>query len=538
MDPLHDLTLADVGREHRRSRPGRTAVVCQGYRATYPELDVRTNRLANALLAAGIGAGDPVLWLGQNCHRFLEGLVACAKVGAVFVPANWRQTAEELVTLLDDVSPRLVIWQQEEIGPAVTAARGRWTGTARWLQHDVDDADDADDDAAGAASDGSPDETYEDFLATGSPEDPGLIVDPATPVIALYTAAFSGRPNGALLSHDAVLSQALMVALVQRITEDTVYLNSGPMFHMATLMTTFATFDMGGTNVMARRVDAEELCRLIEAERCNYGFVMGPTAAEILEVNKDGRYDLSSLRTFGGGAEWNAMVHVDHSPWGLHPAGYGQTEATGMLSFNALGIGSIGTSGRSSPWVQVRIVDPEGNEVPDGETGEIVARGRVLTTGYLGRPELNAQRTSGGWWHTSDLGRREPDGSITFVAPLTRIVKSAAENVYPAEVEGCLNRHPGVKESAIIGVPDPKWNQRVVAVVVRANGPEGEALTAEELIGHCRSQIASYKKPSQVEFVEELPRRGWAVDYDTLDQRFGGGGYPGTGQAAPPAGKL
>ena len=180
------------------------------------------------------------------------------------------------------------------------------------------------------------------FSPRAAREDPGRAVDPGAAVIALYTAAFGGRPNGALLSHDAVLSQALMVALVQRITEDTVYLNSGPMFHMATLMTTFATLAMGGTNVMTRRVDAEELCRLIEAERCNYGFFMGPTSAQILELNQDGRYDLSSLRTFGGNAAWNAMVQVDDSPWGAHPAGYGQTEATGMLTFNALGIGRDG----------------------------------------------------------------------------------------------------------------------------------------------------------------------------------------------------
>ena len=156
-----------------------------------------------------------------------------------------------------------------------------------------------------------------------------------------------------------------MVAMVQRITEDTVYLNSGPMFHMATLMTTFATFQMGGTNVLTRRVDAEELCRVIEAERCNYGFVMGPTAEEIMKVNADGRYDLSTFRTFGGSPAWNAMVEVDDSPWGLHPAGYGQTEVTGMLTYNALGIGTDGTSGRPSPWVEVRIVDPDGAEVPD-----------------------------------------------------------------------------------------------------------------------------------------------------------------------------
>jgi acyl-CoA synthetase (AMP-forming)/AMP-acid ligase II len=110
-------------------------------------------------------------------------------------------------------------------------------------------------------------------------------------------------------------------------------------------------------------------------------------------------------------------------------------------------------------------------------------------------------------------------------------VKSAAENIYPAEVEGCLTRHPGVKEAAIIGVPDPRWTQKVLAVVVRAEGPEGEALTADILVEHCRSLIASYKKPSLVEFVDELPRQGWAVDYDALDERFGGGGYPGLGSA-------
>ena len=219
------------------------------------------------------------------------------------------------------------------------------------------------------------------------------------------------------------------------------------------------------------------------------------------------------------------MVQVDDSPWGTHPAGYGQTEVTGMLTFNALGVGTAGTSGRPSPLAQVKIVDPEGVEVPDGETGEIVARGPIVTNGYHRRPELNAERFRGGWWHTSDLGKRHPDGSISFVAPLTRIVKSAAENIYPAEVESCLGGHPAVREAAIIGVPDPRWTQRVVAVVVL--NPDAEA-TEVELIEHCRAHIASYKKPSSVVFADRLPRQGWAIDYDELDRRYGGGGYPGS----------
>lgn len=517
MDEVHDLTLGDVVREHARSRPRSTAVVCGDVRFTYPQLQDRTNRLANALLGAGVGTGDRVLWLGQNCHRVIELLLSCAKIGAVFSPANWRQSAEELVALLDDSTPAVVVWQAEEIGEAVGEARRRWAGKAVWVRHD----------AQGPGS-------YEELVASGSTEDPALPVDPAWPVLQLSTAAFGGRPNGALLAHRAILAQDLVVALVQRVTEETVYLNSGPMFHMATLMTTFATLRMGGTNVLTRRVDAEELCRVIEAERCNYGFVMGPTAQEILEVNKDGRYDLSSLRTFGGNERWNAMVQVDDSPWGTHPAGYGQTEVTGMLTFNALGIGTTGTSGRPSPLVQVRIVDPGGADVPDGETGEIVARGPIVTSGYHDRPALDRQRFRGGWWHTGDLGRREPDGSITFVAPLTRIVKSAAENVYPAEVEGCLQRHPAVREAAVIGVPDRVWTQRVVAVVVLVDGAQA---SEEELIDHCRAHIASYKKPSRVEFVDQLPRKGWAVDYDALDERFGGGGYPGSGSNGPTGGR-
>jgi acyl-CoA synthetase (AMP-forming)/AMP-acid ligase II len=196
----------------------------------------------------------------------------------------------------------------------------------------------------------------------------------------------------------------------------------------------------------------------------------------------------------------------------------------GMLSFNALGGEAIGTSGRTSPAAQVRIVDPDGNEVPPGETGEIVARGPAVMTGYFNRPDLNEQRQAGGWHHTNDLGKREEDGSITFVGPKTRIVKSAAENIYPAEVEACINKHPAVKESAIIGVPDPKWTQSVKAIVVLK---DGEKATAEDIIEHCRANIASYKKPKSVEFVDALPRAGWAIDYDALDENFGGGGYPG-----------
>ena len=513
MDLLHSLTLGDVLRENRRSYPQRDALICGDYRLTFPEMDDRVNRLANALLTEGFGRGDRILWLGQNCHRVLEGLLAAAKVGGVFCPVNWRQTAQEIEFVIDDVDARVVIWQDEEIGDAVRAARDA-TGSkapqfqnALWLQHD-----------------GTGEGSYEAFLASGAPDDPNVEVDPALPVLQLYTAAFTGQPNGAQLSHTAIVIQDLIMGMLQEITSEYRYLNSGPLFHIATFMTTLATFHFGGANVFTRRVEAEELCRLIDTERCTGAFVMGPTIKQILEVNKDGRYNLKSLRTFAGKPDWNDMITVDTSPWARKPAGYGQTEVMGMLTFNAVGGEATGTSGRSSPAVQVRIVDPDGNEVAPGETGEIVARGPTVMAGYFNRPGINEQRQAGGWHHTNDLGKREADGSITFVGPKTRIVKSAAENIYPAEVEACINKHPAVKESAIIGVPDPKWTQSVKAIVVLK---EGETASAEDIIEHCRANIASYKKPKSVEFVDALPRDGWLVDYDTLDEKFGGGGYPG-----------
>jgi long-chain acyl-CoA synthetase len=501
------LTLDGVLAEHRRSYPERTAVACRDHRYTYPELDARVSRLANALRSIGLGPGDRVLWLGQNCHRLLECLLAAARSGSVFCAANWRQTAEELAFVIDDLQPSVVIWQEDEIGPAVQRARNLARRAATWIQHDTH------------ASDG-----YEGLVASASGDEPAVQADPGSPVLQMYTAAFSGRPNGALLSHTAIIVQSLMMARLQEIDWDYVYLNSGPLFHVATLMTTMATFQLAGTNVFTPRVEADELCRLIERERCTGAFLIGPTINQILELNRDRRYDLKSLRTFGGRPEWNEMITVDTSPWGKRPGGYGQTEVMGMLTFGAVGGPGTGSAGRPSPVAQVRIVDPEGNEVAPGEVGEIVARGPTVMAGYHDRPNVNAERQAGGWHHTNDLGRREPDGSISFVGPKTRLIKSAAENIYPAEVEGCISRHPAVAEAAVIGVPDPKWTQSVKAVVVLK--PDSTA-SEEDIIEHCRASIASYKKPRSVEFIERLPRQGFAVDYDALDDRFGGGGYPG-----------
>ena len=356
VDEVHRNGIGDLLREHRRSWPQQLAVVDGDVRLTYSELDDRVNRAVHALAGSGVGSGDRILWLGQNSYLIVELLFAAAKLGAILCPANWRQTADELAFVLDDLDPSVVVWQDAEIGATVRAARALAPGRARWLQHDATGPD-----------------SYDAFVGaspSGDTPDRDIAVDPGEPVLLLYTAAFDGRPNGALLSHTALIGQGLIIGRLSDIDSSSVYLNCGPMFHVATLFSTLATLVHAGTNVFTPRVDAEELCRLIERERCTGAFLVGPTLRQIRDLNRDRRFDISTLRAPGGRAEWNAMITVDTSPWARHPGGYGQTEVVGMLSFAALGAGALGGHGRTSPLLQVRIVDPDDREVAAGETGE------------------------------------------------------------------------------------------------------------------------------------------------------------------------
>jgi acyl-CoA synthetase (AMP-forming)/AMP-acid ligase II len=508
---LQHTDLAAVVAGHRAGSPSAAATVCGGERWTWAELDERVGRTARWLVGLGVEPGDRVAWLAQGCHRYLELLLACARVGAVFGPLNWRQSEAEAAFVLADLEPKVVVWQEEELAPLVAVLRnGGAAADAAWVQHD----------------DAGPD-GYEAQVASAPAADrlASLAGYEPRPALALYTAAFDGRPSAALLPEASLLVQGLYGILFGGASADDVYVNSGPLFHVGTLKATLATLLAGGTNVFVRRVDPLELCETIHTERGTGAFLQPPTMEAMVEVNRDGRFDLSCLRAKAGSDAWNAMVTLDRAAQ-RHRSGYGQTELGGVVTFVDRERPCLGGAGRPAPFALVEVVDDHGVPVPIGEVGELVVRGPMVALGYHRRPELTTHRQRQGWHHTHDLGRREADGSLTFVGPLTRIIKSAAENIYPAEVEACLRSHPGVREAAVIGVPDDTWGQSVVAVVVA----DGEPLEPEALIAHCRERIASYKKPKVVHFVSTLPRSAdGAVDLDELDRTFGGGGYPGGG---------
>ncbi|MEX0666396.1 MAG: AMP-binding protein [Acidimicrobiia bacterium] len=475
IDVIHSLTLGDVLREQRRSYPERTAVVCGTHRFTYPELDERVNRLANALADLGVTEGERVLWLGQNCHRFLETLLATAKLGAICCPVNWRNSADEMAFVLDDSKPKIVIWQEEEIGERVSAAREKAAHAATWIQHDNGE--------------------FEALLVDASPVDPDVLVDAAASALMLYTAAFECTPNGALLSQTAMLWQSLVWSTTHDFTYETKYLASEPMFHVAGLMNLIGTFHRGGTNVFARRVDGEEICRLIQTERCTTAYFIDKTINEIVELNKVRKYDLKSLRSPSRNPAWDAMVTLGTSPWDTQPGGYGQTETMGMLTYHALG-------SRPPHGVQARVVDEKGTELPADEVGELIARGPTTMKKYYERAELNAKRRTGHWHHTNDLARRKEDGSLTWLGSMDRLIKSGSENIYPAEVAARIKEHPAVAACEVIGVANSEWGEVVQALVVTK---PGMSLSEDELIHYCGERMASFKKPRTVRFVDVLP---------------------------------
>lgn len=505
---IQQHSYADVLREHRRSRPHMIAAIDGGQSFTFTELDQRVNRLVCALRGRGIGQGDRLLWLGQNSFKVLELLLAAAKIGAVLCPANWRMSVNEIRRTVDDFDPRVIFWQEVETGEVHRRSRLGWEDGRLWIQHDGEEID-----------------CFNQLIDDGDDVDPDIVIPSGAPLLAIYTSAFTGRPGAAMLSHTSLLLQALINARGQAVDEHTRYLVSGPMFHVGVLMGGLATFVCGGTSIFVARPDAAEMTRLIAQHKVTHAFIPQPLIAKMSETAIAENLDVTSLFATPQMTDWeHPLVLPLEAPSRRNRKTYGQTEVSGTIIAGWLGGEG---AGRPNAVTQVKLIDLQGNEVPQGDTGEIAVRGPMVMNGYYNRVEENARRSSTGWHRTNDLGRRLPDGSIVFVGPKTTMIKTGIENVYPSEVEACIRQIDGVADVCIIGVPDLTWDQNVKAIVVLKDGAQ---VSEAQIIDHCRDNIASYKKPKIVTFVDSLPRdAGGQVDRDAVDAMHGGGGYPRIG---------
>jgi acyl-CoA synthetase (AMP-forming)/AMP-acid ligase II len=484
--PASPPTLPEVVRQHASTRSSAPSFICERTVWTWRESWSRMCRLARQLHALGVSRGDRIAWIGQNCHRFFEAMLATNMVGGVFVPVNWRCSPAELAFLLGDCTPAVVFWQDATVGDTVARARAQWgdAESAYWIRLD----------GAGEDSD------LERMVASAEGGAVSLESYADDPCVMLYTAAFEGVPNGALLSHRAWLMQTLVAAIVQETSPQTRFLCSAPMFHAGGMRHALAAVVAGGVNVIVRRPDPDELCNAVERYRCTDAYLQRPTINEMVELNSSRKFDLSSLALPPSFEPWNDMITtVDRR----YDYGYGQTECAGVVTLIDRADRGLGTAGRPSPIVEIRVIDAAGGPVAPGGEGELLVRGPILMNGYFDRTALNERRRRGDWHCTSDKVRFEADGTVSFLGSLHRLIKSANENIYPAEVERCLRMCPGVAEVVVFGRADAVWGQSVVALIVRSADNAG--VTADQIVAHCRENIASYKKPREIRFVDSLP---------------------------------
>jgi long-chain acyl-CoA synthetase len=492
------VSLGDIPRRNARRFPRREGLVFGAVRRTWSEVNERVNRLANALIATGPRQGDRVAILAQNDHRYLETYWALAKAGVIAVPLNFRLVERELVQLLNhsDASGLIFGPGYEDVSAKVAAE----VPSLRWKASFGERLDFARD--------------YEELVASGSADEPAVDVGDDDPFAIMYTSGTTGLPKGAVVTHANLENNVYNQAIADKADSDDINLTATPLYHMGALfMATTYTY-LGCTNIILKSFDPAEVQRSIERERVTVCLLIPTMLNMMLNDVEFGRHDLSSLRLiFYGGSIMpvpvlrRAMEAVGCS----FTQGYGLTEtieATFLtMADHVLGDPAherrLASAGREAPNAEVRVVDDAGRDVPAGEVGEVLVRSRSVIPEYWRAPEETAATIRDGWFHTEDVGHRDDDGYLFIVDRKKDVIISGGTNIYPKEIEEVLYGHPAVVDAAVIGVPDEMWGESVKALVVKR---EGRDVTADELIELCRDNLAGYKKPRIVEFVDALPR--------------------------------
>ena len=482
---------------HAREIPGKTACLDlrSGRSLTYAELDVAVDQCAawlEAMLAQP--AGERVATLSRGSVDILILQLACARVGAIFQPLNWRLPGPELAVLVEDGRPRLLVYEPEFAPALADLARFEAMACVRF---------DTAPDGFGARLAAAPRRA---IRAVPAADD--------APATLLYTSGTTGRPKGAMISERNARACAANFAAVAKVGADAVFLCDMPMFHTVGLYAVCrTTLQVGGMLVISSHFDAgETLRRLSDPKLGITHYFCVPQMAQMLRqelgFSPAGLARLTALCS--GGAPISAAEiqrWVDDGVMIID--GYGMTESGTVLGMPVGDLSLVrrkaGSAGLPAPGVAVRLVAPDGRDVADGEIGELWLKGDNVTVGYWNRPEATATAFHDGWLKTGDAARRDEEGFYYLVDRWKDMFISGGENVYPAEVEAAILELDGVSEVAVIGAPDPRWGESGVAYVIPA---PGAVITAEAVLAHCRRRLAGYKRPRVVELASSLPRTG------------------------------
>jgi fatty-acyl-CoA synthase len=476
---------------HARQRPAAPAVhdLISGRRWTYQSLDHAISQYAALLRSHGIETGDRVAVLAKNRAELTFLHLACARIGAMYVPLNWRLSAAEIGQLIEDATPRLLL------GDAMLE-RMQLNGLS-----------------------------LEEFASAANDLDPLAVeaTDQNAPSLILYTSGTSGLPKGVLLSEHNIWQTAHNFSLLARVTHDSAFLCESPMFHIIGLITSVRPALMRGGRIVVSDgfMPARTLALLSDPALGVTHYFCVPQMAALLRAEPS--FDAKKLRgltaVFSGGAPHGAAAIRAWTDQGIPMAdGYGMSEA-GTVSCMPLDIDQInahaGSAGLIAPQVHVRILDERGEQCPAGEAGDIVVKGANVTRGYWRRPEESrAAFIDDGWLRTGDVGRMDGDGFLWLIDRKKDMFISGGENVYPAEIERLLAGHPHILECAVVGVADERWGEVGHLVIVQAPNLQ---IDPAEIVAFLEARLARFKIPKHITLADKLPRNGAGkLDKNTL----------------------
>jgi long-chain acyl-CoA synthetase len=481
------MLISDIVRTWASERPDHPALRWPAGAYTWAELDERSNRAAQALRAAGVGPGDRVALLDKNGPEHFELTYGAAKLGAVFTPVNFRLSANEVSQVLADARP--AVWV---VGSEFAAVEKAAPDGTTVLSTDA----------------------FADRVDAAPAEDPR---GPANEVVLqMYTSGTTGVPKGVELT-DGNLTASLSVwdDLLGIGADDAVCLAPLPLFHIGGHTWALAAHRFGSTAVIVRDPAPDALVELMDRERVTHAGLVPALLQFMLAVPGVADRDWSALRAilYGASPITETVLSGAYRTFGCRfRQAYGLTETTATVVSlppedhdpDGPNAHRLRACGVPLDGVSVRVVDPGSlADVPEGEVGEFWVRAPHVMRGYFNRPEASAEVLVDGWFRSGDVGYRDADGYLYLRDRTKDVIISGAENIYPTEVENVLAAHPAVAECAVIGVPSERWGETPRAMVVLK---PGESATEEDLIAHCKGDLAGYKCPSGVDFVDELPR--------------------------------
>jgi len=497
------MNLGQIQKMNAKKFKDTVALMDEDRSFTYPAMNKRVNQLAHSLTSLGLEKGDKVAVFLENCIEIVELFLATAKTGIIIAPINFRLAGPEVEYIVNNSDAKAFV------------VHDQFADTVNPIRDKLINIPDANYVMVGQAEKGYCE--YEEFIKNAADHEPDVQVVPQDTWILIYTSGTTGKPKGVLRSHESHIAYYLNCSVDFGFNEKDVCLNVMPLCHINSIFFTFTFLYIGGSAYIHPAIGfkPEEILEIIEKHKITFISLIPTHYTLILNAPEEAKqHNVSSIRKLlcssaPGRMSMKQAVMEFFSGVELYES-YGSTEG-GIVTilkpeYQMTKLGSIGYEALGVEFI--KILDQDGNEVPDGEIGELYSRGPTLFDEYYKLPEPTAESFKHGLFSAGDLARRDEDGFYHLVDRKKNMIITGGENVYPSEIEEVVGSHECVLDCAVIGLPDEKWGEKITAVVIKKDGLKPEDITEDMIKDCCRGQIAGYKRPKEVIFIDEdeMPR--------------------------------